>query len=288
MNCAAFRHARSAVVVLGGSARHGRVPAEGHSRHRLSVARDHRYLLDNQQIEAARRLAAFSALFDQPTFRHLREIGLGPRVARMGSWRRPRSPGLARPPGRPHGEVLSTDLDPTWLTASGGRPNLRVRRHDVVLDPPRDGTFDLVLVLVHIRQRDRALAAMVSALRPGGYLVVEEADPSLQPLTCLEDAGPAEHLANRLKTAFRQVTAERGVDPDLRPHAATPTAPGRTVRGPRRRKLPHRRGGLPRAGARHHRPDPRPAWRPSKRSSKRSNSTWRTSPQASSTPPPHR
>jgi hypothetical protein len=92
--------------------------------------------------------------------------------------------------------VLSTDLDPTWLTASGGPPNLGVRRHDVVLDPPRNVTFGLVVVLVHIRQRDRALAAMVSALRPCGYLVVEEADPSLQRLTCLEGPGPAEHLAN--------------------------------------------------------------------------------------------
>jgi len=45
--------------------------------------------------------------------------------------------------------VLSTDLDPTWLTASGGPPNLAVRRHDVVLDPPRNVTFDLVLLGGH-------------------------------------------------------------------------------------------------------------------------------------------
>jgi|tagenome__1003787_1003787.scaffolds.fasta_scaffold20850726_1 SAM-dependent methyltransferase len=215
MYCAAFRHARSAVGVLG-SARHERVPAEGHSRHHVSVAHDHRYLLDNQQVEAGRRLAALSALFDQSTFRHLREIGLGPgwHVWEVGAGGRGVPDWLAHQVG-PHGEVLSTDLDPTWLTASGGRPNLRVRRHDVGLDPPPDGTFDLVharLVLVHVRQRDRALAAMVSVLRPGGYLVVEEADPSLQPLTCLEDVGPAEHLANRLKNAFRQLMAERGVD----------------------------------------------------------------------------
>src|SRR5437763_764949 len=77
----------------------------------------------------------------------------------MGSRRwRPRSPGLARPPGRPPRRGAVTDLDPTWLTASGGRQNLRVRRHDVGLDPPWDGTFDLVLVLVHVRQRNWALS----------------------------------------------------------------------------------------------------------------------------------
>jgi uncharacterized protein with von Willebrand factor type A (vWA) domain len=67
-------------------------------------------------------------------------------------------------------------------------------------------------VLVHVPQRDRALAAMVSVLRPGGWLVVEDADPALQPLACLEDLGGAEQLANRLRTAFRQLMADRGVD----------------------------------------------------------------------------
>jgi hypothetical protein len=49
-------------------------------------------------------------------------------------------------------------------------------------------------------------------LAPGGWLVVEEADPALQPLTCLEDADPHQQLANRLKDGFRQLMAERGVD----------------------------------------------------------------------------
>ena len=46
----------------------------------------------------------------------------------------------------------------------------------------------------------------------GGWLVVEEADPALQPLLCPEETGPAERLANRLKAAFRQLMADRGVD----------------------------------------------------------------------------
>jgi SAM-dependent methyltransferase len=80
---------------------------------------------------------------------------------------------------------------------------------------PPEGPFDLVharLVLVHVPQRAQALASMVSVLRPGGWLVVEEADPALQPLLCLEDDGPPQRLANRLKTGFRQLMADRGVD----------------------------------------------------------------------------
>jgi hypothetical protein len=53
---------------------------------------------------------------------------------------------------------------------------------------------------------------MVAALRPGGWLVLEEADPALQPLVCLEDQGPAQELANRLKSGFRRLLADRGVD----------------------------------------------------------------------------
>jgi hypothetical protein len=49
-------------------------------------------------------------------------------------------------------------------------------------------------------------------LRPGGWLVVEEADPALQPLACLEDDGPAQRLANRLKAGFRRLMADRGAD----------------------------------------------------------------------------
>ena len=53
---------------------------------------------------------------------------------------------------------------------------------------------------------------MVAALRPGGRLLLEEADPALQPLVCLDETGPAEALANRLKTGFRALMAERGAD----------------------------------------------------------------------------
>ena len=53
---------------------------------------------------------------------------------------------------------------------------------------------------------------MVRALRPGGWLFLEEADPGLQPLVCPDEYGPEQRLANKLKTAFRTLMAERGVD----------------------------------------------------------------------------
>jgi hypothetical protein len=53
---------------------------------------------------------------------------------------------------------------------------------------------------------------MASALRPGGWLVVEEADPQLQPRATIDAAGPEAVLANRLKDAFRALMRDRGVD----------------------------------------------------------------------------
>jgi SAM-dependent methyltransferase len=90
-----------------------------------------------------------------------------------------------------------------------------VRRHDIGTDPAPEGGFDLIharLVLVHVPARAAALATMIGALRPGGWLVLEEADPGLQPLLCPDEHGEAERLANRLRHGFRTLMAQRGAD----------------------------------------------------------------------------
>ena len=109
--------------------------------------------------------------------------------------------------------MLATDIDTVWL--SDMAESIDVVRHDVGVDPAPDGPFDLVharLVLVHVANRERALATMVESLRPGGWLLLEEADPGLQPLVCPDESSDAERLANRLKRGFRALMAERGVD----------------------------------------------------------------------------
>ena len=109
--------------------------------------------------------------------------------------------------------MLATDIDTVWL--SDMAESVDVVRHDVGVDPSPDGPFDLVharLVLVHVPNRERALATMVESLRPGGWLLLEEADPGLQPLVCPDESSDAERLANRLKRGFRTLMAERGVD----------------------------------------------------------------------------
>jgi SAM-dependent methyltransferase len=171
------------------------------------------YLLANQRAEAGQRFDALAELFDASTFRHLTAVGLGPgwRVWEAGAGGPSVPAWLAGRVGT-EGRVLATDIDTRWLS---GSPGVEVLHHDVAAEPAPDGPFDLVharLLLVHVPDRDTALARMAAALRPGGWLVVEEADPALQPLVCLEDAGPAEELANRLKSGFRRLLADRDAD----------------------------------------------------------------------------
>jgi len=173
------------------------------------------YLLDNRQTEAGERFDALAALFDPATFRHLEGLGVGPgwRCWEVGAGGTSVVSWLAKKVG-PTGRVLATDID-TSRVASAARPPVHVRVHDVgAEDPPEEG-FDLVharLVLVHVPDRERALRSMVKALRPGGRLLVEDADPALQPLLCPDEHGPEQQLANRLRQGFRQLLADRGAD----------------------------------------------------------------------------
>jgi SAM-dependent methyltransferase len=174
-----------------------------------------RYLLTNDAPEAMDRFTAFAALFDPATFRHLDGLGLAPgwRCWEVGAGGTSVVAYLADRVG-PSGRVLATDINLSWA-ADAAAPNVDVLEHDVATGPPPGGPFDLVharLVLVHVPARDAALATMVAALRPGGVLLVEDADPALQPLSCLEETGPEQVLANRLRRGFRSLLAERGVD----------------------------------------------------------------------------
>jgi SAM-dependent methyltransferase len=178
------------------------------------VTRSQEYLLDNQQVEAGQRFDALSVLFDPSTFRHALAVGLAPgwRVWEVGAGS-PSVPAWFAEQVGDQGHVLATDIDTSWLdTRTRG---YEVRRHDVGSEPPPEGLFDLVharLVLVHVPARALALRAMVAALRPGGWLLLEEADPALQPLVCPDESGAEQELANKVKRGFRELLAQRGVD----------------------------------------------------------------------------
>jgi SAM-dependent methyltransferase len=62
--------------------------------------------------------------------------------------------------------------------------NVEVQRHDVVVDVLPQRAFDLVhsrLVLHHLPQREKALQNMISALKPGGWILIEDHDSASMP-----------------------------------------------------------------------------------------------------------
>jgi SAM-dependent methyltransferase len=145
----------------------------------MSVAEYGAYLFDNAWVEARRRLALLEESLDPATFRRLETIGVGTgwRCLDVGSGGGSVARWLARRVGDA-GSVLATDIDTRFLVALD-EPNLEVRQHDITADPMPDGGYDLVhtrLVLMHLPARAAVLSRLAAALKPGGWLLVEEHD----------------------------------------------------------------------------------------------------------------
>lgn len=137
------------------------------------------YIFANKGKEAPVRFAALAAIYDSQTIRHLETLGVacGWRCLEVGAGSGTIAKWLADRVA-PTGYVLVTDVDTRFLEPLRG-PALDVRAHDIGSDPLPDAEFDLIhtrLVLTHVRERDAALARMVSSLKVGGWLLVEEYD----------------------------------------------------------------------------------------------------------------
>jgi SAM-dependent methyltransferase len=197
-----------------------RLSKHGEER-RMSGDASEGYLLDNAQAEAGARFDALSTLFDPSTFRHMEALGIGTgwHCWEVGAGGRSVPQWLAGRVG-PDGRVLATDIDVAWLAGGGSRvavqhASYEVRRHDIGSEPGPEEAFDLVhvrLVLVHVPRREEALRTLVQSVKPGGWLLLEDADPALQPFLCPDESGPEQVLANRLRRGFRALMAEHGVD----------------------------------------------------------------------------
>jgi SAM-dependent methyltransferase len=152
-----------------------------------------------------------SRVFDPGTIRYLSErgVGAGWRCLEAGAGGGSIARWLAERVG-PDGYVLATDIDTRFLE-SLQIANLEVRCHDLGADPLPQTTFDLVharLVLAHIAQREEALARLAAALKPGGWLMVEEFGPAAWDASLQFEPGATPPLAYQL---LDQVARASGV-----------------------------------------------------------------------------
>ena len=144
------------------------------------------YIFDNaDERPTTQRFASLESLYDPRTTGFLEATGIGPgwRCLEIGGGSGSIAAWLADRVGS-GGEVLVTDIDPRFLAMLTGlnRRNIEVRRHDITSDPLPDGAFDLIharLVLIHIPTAPAVLSRMVAALKPGGWLVIEDFAPAL-------------------------------------------------------------------------------------------------------------
>jgi SAM-dependent methyltransferase len=138
-----------------------------------------RYTYDQGWDREGERLAALARVADPGTRRHLLALGLQPgwRCLEIGAGAGTVARWLAEGVA-PGGHVVATDLDTRHLDA-GDRDNLEVRRHDIRSDELEAAHYDLIharMVLQHIPEREEIVPRLVAALRPGGWLLLEDVD----------------------------------------------------------------------------------------------------------------
>jgi SAM-dependent methyltransferase len=125
------------------------------------------------------RLALLTQIADPITARRLNDLGIGPgwRCLEVGAGDGSVARWLARRVG-PEGRVTATDINPRFLCGHEP-PNLKVRRHNILEDKLEVAYYDLVhcrCVLQHLTDPLRGLWRLVAAVRPGGWLLVEDFD----------------------------------------------------------------------------------------------------------------
>ena len=135
--------------------------------------------LANAHDEAERRLAATEDLFDPMTFRLLDELALpaGARCLELGAGSG--SVGRFLADQVEGSTVVVTDIDTTHLHHLHEPDNVEIREHDIRTDPIEEGHYDLIharLLLEHFTDRIAVLDKLVAALRPGGWLMIEDVD----------------------------------------------------------------------------------------------------------------
>lgn len=167
-----------------------------------------RYFSDHQWPGEQRRLTLLAERYDPGTTRRMMDIGItcGWSCLEVGAGAGSIARWLAHRVG-PTGRVVATDLDTRFFADAAGA-NLEVRNHDIVRDPLPAAEFDLIhlrWLLDLLPDREAVVEKLTVALRPGGWLLVEE--PDLFP--SMTESSGAYH---RLTTAITALLQSAGID----------------------------------------------------------------------------
>jgi SAM-dependent methyltransferase len=173
---------------------------------------DTAYVFDNDDVHAVDQHRVLADMLDPLTTSRLGRTGIteGWRCLEIGAGGGSVAEWMAERTG-PAGDVLATDIGPVHLRP---RPNLRVMRHDIVRDPLPDNAFDLIharLVLIRIPERLAVLDRLLRALKPGGWLQLDEFDLTYGPSLLMPDRDACE-LYESFLVAKSRLMEKAGVD----------------------------------------------------------------------------
>jgi SAM-dependent methyltransferase len=139
---------------------------------------DASYVFAGEHDSGVERFAALAELYDGATKRHIAALGIergatcleiGAGAGSIAQWLAERAA-----PGR----VVATDRDTSFLKAVPLH-GAELLRHDIAVEPLPENTFDLVharLVVMHLADASSAIRRMTRALKPFGWLIIEEFD----------------------------------------------------------------------------------------------------------------
>jgi SAM-dependent methyltransferase len=138
------------------------------------------YMWSDHKDEIERtRLTLLEGAYDPNTIRQLETLGVseGWACLEVGTGGGSIAQWLAETVGT-SGKVVATDVDTRFLRHLA-IPNIEAREHNIITDELETGAYDLVharLVLMHLPEPVKALRRMADALRPGGWLFIEDFD----------------------------------------------------------------------------------------------------------------
>ena len=145
------------------------------------------YILDNAAAVEYKRLDLMSKILDPWTRGYLRALGVGPgwRCLELGGGNGSITEWLAEAVGST-GSVTAVDINASLLELIPAQ-NVTVRQMDVRRDELPGSGYDLVTCRALLHQiapeAPAVLAKMTAALKPGGWLLVQEPDFHLAPTT---------------------------------------------------------------------------------------------------------
>jgi SAM-dependent methyltransferase len=147
----------------------------------------HHYILDDASAFEYKRLDLMSKILDPWTRRYLTQLGIGEgwQCLELGGGNGSNAEWIAAMVG-PTGSVAAIDIKPVLLELVPAQ-NLTVQQMDVRTGELRANFYDLVTCRALLHQiagyAPTVLAQMAAAVKPGGWLLVQEPDFHLAPTT---------------------------------------------------------------------------------------------------------